>query len=77
MHTLYNTIQDNTILDHLSWHIPTCTRVCTAHEYVYSVCLVQGNTIARMPAEYMLYRTFGYLCGNIIYANYASSCEGA
>ena len=23
------------------------------------------------------YRTFGYLCGNIIYANYASSCEGA
>ena len=24
-----------------------------------------------------LYRTFGYLCGNIINANYASSCEGA
>ena len=23
------------------------------------------------------YRTSGYLCGNIIYANYASSCEGA
>ena len=22
-------------------------------------------------------RKFGYLCGNIIYANYASSCEGA
>ena len=23
------------------------------------------------------YRSFSYLCGNIIYANYASSCEGA
>ena len=23
-----------------------------------------------------MYRKFGYLCGNIIYANYASSCEG-
>ena len=23
-----------------------------------------------------VYRNFGYLCGNIIYANYASSCEG-
>ena len=22
------------------------------------------------------YRESGYLCGNIIYANYASSCEG-
>ena len=24
-----------------------------------------------------VYRKSGYLCGNIIYANYASSCEGA
>ena len=24
-----------------------------------------------------VYRISGYLCGNIIYANYASSCEGA
>ena len=25
----------------------------------------------------LIYRKSGYLCGNIIYANYASSCEGA
>ena len=33
--------------------------------------------MSSMNKLYMQYHTFGYLCGNIIYANYASSCEGA
>ena len=32
---------------------------------------------ARCVSHLGLYRKSGYLCGNIIYANYASSCEGA
>ena len=41
-----------------------------ADDYIYYIMIKAIQSIA-------IYCTFRYLCGNIIYVNYASSCEGA
>ena len=54
------------------------------HVYVIMIVLQKSQLLeATLVSEvckhkYVFsYRTFGYLCGNIIYGNYASSCECA
>ena len=43
----------------------------------YSKCGVYSEDIRCVYCmDVSIYRQSGYLCGNIIYANYASSCDG-
>ena len=50
-------------------------RCFQSHDRLHILCVrAKFRTVTKNRNEY---RKFGYLCGNIIYANYASSCEGA
>ena len=54
----------------------TARNVFRTHAFnnILSACTHNSWTAIYRYGEY---RKSGYLCGNIIYANYASSCEGA
>ena len=60
--------------------LPQCgdySRVATIRSTDVAATIYFSSTTMRRLFEGGYYRKSGYLCGNIIYANYASSCEGA
>ena len=59
----------------INQHLPIY--LCIYKTFIYGCIFCPEGKKVLAPYTAIKYRKSGYLCGNIIYANYASSCEGA